>query len=322
MSTLVVIPNWDGLPFVLDCLAALTKQTEAHDVVVVDNGSTDDSVAQIKQQYPKTIIITLPKNTGFAGGVNTGIRYGLEKKYDYIALLNNDATPDKNWLKELVSVLNTHEKVGIATCKLLHADGTHFDSTGDFYSTRGIPFPRDRNLKDTGQRNVLEQVFSATGGASLYRATMLNEIGIFDEYFFAYFEDVDISFRANLAGWDVMYQPKSICYHAISATSSRHGSFSRYHSVKNLPVLYYKNMPAPLFWKYLPGFTYQLARQFASSTQKGLMGAHLKATAKTLQHLPVTLKDRRRIQKNRVLTSKQVEALLIRGLPPKIPPRP
>jgi len=318
---LVVIPNWDGLPFVLDCLEALTKQSLKHDVVIVDNGSIDDSLKAIGEKYPEAHIIALPKNTGFAGGVNTGIRYGLEQNYDAVALLNNDATPDKDWLKELVGTMESDDKIGIVTCKLLHTGGKHFDSTGDFYTTRGIAFPRDRNLEDTGQRNKQEDVFSATGGASLYRAEMLRKIGLFDEYFFAYFEDVDISFRARLAGWNVIYQPKSLCYHAISATSSRLGSFSRYHSVKNLPILYLKNLPAPLFWKYLPGFTYQMSRQLAASTLKGLLGTHLKANYATLKHLPNALADRRRIQKARTLTIAELDALLVHGLPPKIPPR-
>ncbi len=318
---LVVIPNWDGMPFILDCLAALGQQSEAHDVVVVDNGSKDDSVAQITQHYPGVIMIALPKNTGFAGGVNTGIRYGLEHEYDAVALLNNDAIPDKHWLKELVRTMESNPKAGIVTCKLLHTDGAYFDSTGDFYATCGIPFPRDRNQKDTGQRDQQESVFSATGGASLYRCAMFRQVGIFDEYFFAYYEDVDVSFRARLAGWDVIYQPASFCYHAISATSSRHGSFSRYHSIKNLPVLYYKNMPALLFWKYLPLFTYQLARQFASSTLKGLAWVHIKAVITSFRHLPTTLKDRRRIQKARVLSSAQVDALLVHTRPPRIPLR-
>ena len=321
MRTVVIIPNWDGLPFVLDCLKALQAQSQAHDVVVVDNGSVDGSATTIAGQFPAVHLIVLPHNTGFAGGVNTGLRYALQQGYDYAALLNNDATPDKNWLEQLVITMEASHKTGIVTCKLLHTDGTYFDSTGDFYSTRGIAFPRDRNQLDTGQRDVEEPVFSATGGASLYRVAMLRQIGLFDEFFFAYFEDVDISFRAHLADWQVVYQPKAICYHAISATSSRHGSFSRYHSVKNLPVLYCKNMPAALFWKYLPLFTYQLSRQLAASTMKGLLGVHLKAVAASLWHLPTTLKDRRRIQKSRVLTARQVDALLVHDRPPRIPVR-
>ena len=317
----VIIPNWDGLPFVLDCLGALERQTHRHDVVVVDNGSVDGSINAISKKFPEVHIIALPKNTGFTGGVNTGLRYALENKYEYAALLNNDALPDKDWLKQLVATMEEDPKNGITTCKLLHSDGTYFDSTGDFYTIHGIAFPRDRGVDDKGQRNKQEPVFSATGGASLYRCEMLKNIGIFDDYFFAYFEDVDISFRARLAGWNVIYNPKSICYHAISATSSRLGSFSRYHSVKNLPILYLKNMPALLFWKYLPLFSYRMLRQFAASTLKGLLIIHLKANLASLVHMPTALKDRHRIQKSRVLTSKQVDDLLVHSLPPRIPNR-
>src|SRR5207253_2984925 len=144
-----------------------------------------------------------------------------------IALFNNDAVADKNWLQSLVNTMSANSEVGIATSKLLLEDKKHIDSTGDFYSIWGMPLPRGRNQLDNGQFDKPEEVFGATGGASLYRAKMLNEIGLFDEKFFAYYEDVDISFRARLAGWKVYYQPKAIAYHGLSKTSSRHPNLSR-----------------------------------------------------------------------------------------------
>jgi len=315
----VVIPNWNGMPFVLDCLAALKKQSQPHDVVMVDNGSVDDSLVQIRKHYPEVHIIEFDHNTGFTGGVNAGLQYALENKYEYAALLNNDATPEKNWLKYLVETMESDEVFGVVTCKLLHTDGKYFDSTGDFYTNRGIAFPRGRNIKDTGQYNKQEFVFSATGGASLYRCSMLQNIGLFDDYFFAYYEDVDLSFRAQLAGWRVVYQPKSVCYHATSSTSSRISWFGRYHSVKNIPVLYIKNMPALLFWKYLPLFLYQLCRQFAASIIKKQGVIHLKALWALTKHLPRAFQDRRFIQKTKKLTYKDVDTLLVHSKPPTIP---
>lgn len=321
MHTAVIIPNWNGLPFVLDCLNALEKQSIVHDIVLVDNGSVDGSVEKIKRKYPNIHIIEFDHNTGFTGGVNAGLQFALDNGYEFAALLNNDATPAKEWLKELVTTIQSDNTFGVVTCKLLHTDGKYFDSTGDFYTNRGIAFPRGRNVADNGQYDNQEFVFSATGGASLYRCSMLHNIGLFDDYFFAYYEDVDISFRAQLAGWKVVYQPKSVCYHATSSTSSRISWFGRYHSVKNIPILYIKNMPALLFWKYLPFFIYQLCRQFAGSIVKKQGTIHLKALWALFKHLPRAFRDRHYIQKTKKLTAAELDALLVHGKPPTIPGR-
>jgi GT2 family glycosyltransferase len=318
-NTCVIIPNWNGMPFILDCLESLEGQDHIHDVIVVDNGSSDNSIETIENKYKNSILIKLPKNTGFTGGVNAGISYAIDKDYEYCALLNNDAVVDRNWLSGLVHSLKNNPDVGIATCKLLSSDGKFFDSSGDFLTVRGISFPRDRNIKDIGQRDEVEFVFGASGGASLYRVEMLKQIGLFDEFFFAYFEDVDISFRAQLAGWKIIYYPESVAYHAISKTSSRHGNFGRYHSVKNIPILYLKNMPAKLYWKYLPIHLYMLLRQLASSTLKGHLLLHLRALSTAFIHIPKALVDRRAIQKDKKLSSSQIDKLLIKGRPPKIP---
>jgi GT2 family glycosyltransferase len=148
---------------------------------------------------------------------------------------------------------------------------------------------------------------------------MLEDIGLFDERFFAYYEDVDISFRARLAGWKVAYNPQSIAYHHVSATSSALGSFSHFHSNKNFYFLYLKNMPGGLFWKYLPSFAYQAARSFASSMLKGRILSYFKAILYIFIYLPPVLIDRFRIQKNRRVKTADIDALLHHGKPPISP---
>jgi GT2 family glycosyltransferase len=315
----VVIPNWNGADLLAGCLNSLKNQTFEHKVIVVDNGSVDNSVELLEKDFPEVILLKNPKNLGFAGGVNTGIRYALENNADYIALFNNDALAEPDWLEKLVNAMEADDKIGITTCKLMRDDKKHFDSTGDFYSTWGMPFPRDRNREDTGQRDAKESVFGATGGASLYRADMLREIGIFDETFFAYYEDVDISFRARLAGWDIIYEPSSVVYHQVSATSSKHGNLSRLHSTKNFFILYVKNMPLSLFFKYLPFFIYQAIRLAGSSTLKGKPHIWLKGFLMFLIKLPVVLKNRWEIQKSRKISPQKIDKLLYKGRPPQIP---
>lgn len=314
----VVIPNWNGADFIRECLSSLQEQTLKPHIMVVDNGSHDDSVAIIEEEFPRVELLKFKDNAGFAGGVNRGLKPLLEQDFDFIALFNNDAVADKNWLKNLVAA-GQSKKRGIITGKFMRIDKVHIDSTGDQYSTRGMPFPRGRNHKDSGQYDRGEEVFSGTGGASLYRTSMLKEIGLFDEAFFAYFEDVDISFRAQLAGWKVWYEPTAIAYHHVSGTSSKLGDFARYHSIKNLVYLYDKNMPGWLFWKYKPVFLYQLLRIAAGALRDRKVIMFLKALSVVLTSMPDTLAKRHDIQKSRSVSPGYIDSKLYKTKPPKIP---
>lgn len=315
----VVIPNWNGEDYIRECLTSLQKQTHKVDITVVDNGSEDNSVKIIKREFPDVQLLTFKDNAGFAGGVNRGLRPLLKQDYEYIALLNNDAIADKSWLKHLVSAAQNNKDLGIITGKLMRMDKTHIDSTGDQYSTYGMPFPRGRNQKDTKQFNRGEYIFSGTGGATLYRTDMLKEIGLFDEDFFAYFEDVDISFRAQLAGWKVWYEPTAIAYHHVSATSSKLGDFTRHHAIKNFILLYNKNMPGILFWKYKPLFLYQLIKLKLGALKDGKLGVFVGAFFKAAALCPSTLKKRREIQRKRSVSTRYIDQMLYHKKPPKIP---
>lgn len=315
----VVIPNWNGQDFIAKCLGSLVRQTQKHTVVVVDNGSVDDSISIVESQFPEVELVKLPQNTGFTGGVNTGIKYALKKGAEAVVLFNNDAVASKDWLKELAIAGDEHPDAGMVTGKFMRMDRKHLDSTGDYYSIWAMPLPRGRNQVDSGQYDAGEYVFSATGGASLYKTTMLKDIGLFDDSFFAYYEDVDMGFRAQLAGWKVWYQPTAVSYHYVSGTSGKLGSFSRYHATKNFFALYYKNMPTWLMIKYGPLFLLQAARLMASSTLKGAGVTYLRGVFKGISNIPYLVKQRRRIQGSRKISTKEVDALLYRHRPPKIP---
>ena len=315
----IVVPNWNGEDFIAKCLSSLVQQTQKCQIIVVDNGSTDNSVEIINKKFPKVDLIELDENRGFSGGVNKGIQKAIKENFEYIALFNNDAIASKDWLKNLVNDAKKHKNVGIITGKLLHIDKKHIDSTGDMYSVYGMPFPRGRNELDKGQYDKAEEVFGATGGASLYKTKMLKQIGLFDEDFFAYFEDVDISFRAQLAGWNVWYEPKAIAYHHIGGTSAKMGSFARYHSIKNFVLLYNKNMPGWLYWKYKPLFLWQLARIKLGCVRDKQFRVFLRAFGKSVTLMPSTLAKRSKIQQERTVSSAYIQKLLYRGRPPKIP---
>jgi GT2 family glycosyltransferase len=316
----VIILNYKGIEDTSDCLASLQAQTyQDFTTVVIENGSHDGSAEALKilaSHYKSEIhVIYNDENLGFTGGVNTGLRWAIEQGFDCAALFNNDAVADKNWLKELVKA-HDQEGSGITTGLLLHQDGATIDSTGDWYSIWGLPFPRGRDTKTTTAPKA-GYVFSGSGGASLYSIKMLKQIGLFDETFFAYYEDVDVAFRAQLAGWKVFYTSKAIAYHKQGATSDKMPGFATYQTFKNLPLLYIKNTPAGLllpigvrFW-----FAYIIMLGHAIKRGSGLaaLSGCLKGMALFWMH---ALPSRHRIQSTRNVSTAYIADLLWPDLPP------
>lgn len=312
----VIVPNWNGESGLKACLDSLRAQTLKPHVIVVDNGSVDDSVAIVETEYPEVELIELAKNRGFAGGVNVGFRRALERGAKYIAAFNNDAVADKDWLRELAACLDKHPRVGIAACKLLTADGRQLDSAGDYYTVWGLPYPRGRHETGTDAYDDDTDIFAASGGASLYRAAVLEQVGLFDEKFFAYYEDVDLSFRAQLAGWKVAYVPTSRVHHAIGATSSRVRGFTTYHTLKNLPMLLVKNVPRRYLWRV--SWRYFTAQTFFfwRAVLRGHGWSAIKGKVLCVCLLPSTLSKRRRIQNSRTVSDDYIWSMLVHDLPP------
>lgn len=316
MKVSVVVPNWNGADELPACLDSLQAQSQQHQIIVVENGSTDSSKEILYGRYPDVTVIPLPFNTGFTGGVNAGLRYAAEAGHDYTALLNNDAIADKNWLKNLVEAMAAQPGVGIVASKMVSDTGEYIDSTGDIYTIWGLPYPRGRREADTGKYDSLREVFGASGGASLYRHKMLAKIGLFDEDFFAYYEDVDISFRAQLAGWKIIYEPSAKVFHHIGATSAKVKGFATYQTMKNLPLLAIKNVPRGLVSKILPRLTLAHLLFFGRAVTRGHGWSALKGLCKMLVLLPKKLSQRRRIQSSRKVSARYINSILTHDLPP------
>jgi GT2 family glycosyltransferase len=312
----IVIPNWNGATRLRTCLDSLRDQTQQHQVIVVDNGSVDGSVDIIQKEYPKAILIQHDKNKGFAGGVNPGIKYAINESAKYVALLNNDAVADKSWLKHLVEFLETYPKAGIVAAKMLDERGQHIDSTGECYTIWGLPFPRGKDEADENQYDKERWIFGASGGASIYRIKMLEQIGLFDEDFFAYYEDVDISFRAQLAGWRVGYEPKSKVSHQIGATSGKIKGFTTYHTLKNLPLLMWKNVPRRLMLRVWPRLFLAYWLIAGRALRRGLFGAFIKGITMGIILWPKKLVQRYNIQRNRQVTTDYINSIITHDLPP------
>ena len=315
----IIVLNWNGITDTLECLDSLQNQTYNNfTIVVIDNGSTDNSAELLKGYHSAHTdnieIIYNPKNFGFTGGVNTGIEWALNDDYDCVALLNNDTIADKNWLKNLVKSAEPKE-VGICTGLLLHSDGKTIDSTGDWYSIWGLPFPRNRNDK-TALAPESEFVFSASGGASLYKTEMLRVIGLFDDDFFAYYEDVDISFRAQLAGWKVAYNSNAIAYHKQGATSKKLPGFAIYQTFKNLPMLFIKNVPRGLLFTVGIRFYFAYYLMLFNAIAKGNGLPAIKGACKSFVLGFKKLGERSVIQKNKRVSTKYIKTMMWDDLPP------
>jgi GT2 family glycosyltransferase len=312
----VVIPNWNGAKDLALCLDSLLKQTSISHTIVVDNGSSDNSLHLIENKYPSVEVIKLRKNRGFAGGVNPGIKKAMEDGYDYIALLNNDAIADKQWVEQLSSFLDENSKVGIVTSKIYDQHKKILDSTGDIYTVWGLAFPRGRGEPANDKYDKHTEIFGASGGASLYRSEMFKEVGLFDEDFFAYYEDVDISFRAQLAGWKVAYEPNAIVYHQIGATSSKIKDFAIYQTLKNYPQLLWKNVPLKLLPKIFPRFVLAYFMIWGRAILRGKIWASSKGVLASIILWPKKLIQRYKIQKHRKVSAEYINSIITHDLPP------
>jgi GT2 family glycosyltransferase len=316
----VVILNWNGIADTVSCLDSLINQTYSdYTIVVIDNGSVDDSVDILKKYIASHSsspieLICNSKNFGFAGGVNTGIRWALDKQYDAVALFNNDATADKDWLAHLVKGLSD-KKTGISTGLLLHENGKTIDSTGDWYSKWGLPFPRSRNESTVFAPNN-GFVFGASGGATLYRAEMLRDVGLFDEDFFAYYEDADISFRAQLADWKVRYTSEAIAYHKQGATSKKIPGFAVYQTFKNLPLLFLKNVPTSLLIPIGLRFYSAYLLMYVNTFKHGTSWAATRGIAKAILLSFKALQQRAVIQSKKRVSITYIKSILWDDLPP------
>lgn len=243
----VIIPHWNGKQHLDDCLNALRQQTVSEfEVILVDNGSTDGSQAYVRERFPEVRLLELGENRGFTGACNAGY---AASQGGVVILLNNDTEVERGWLAAIVSAFERHPQVGIVASKMLLFDRrTVFHAAGDFYRVDGIPGNRGVWTEDVGQYEEEELVFGACGGASAYRRTLLDEIGFLDDDFFFSCEDVDISWRAHLAGWQVLYVPTAVVYHKLKATGG--SVMGSYYDGRNFLYVLWKNVPAGHWRRY------------------------------------------------------------------------
>lgn len=242
--TTAVIPNYNGIKYIENCLDSLFAGSVVPKVVIVDNGSTDGSRQFIEKKYlsrPEVTLISLNTNTGFCHAVNVGI---AKADTEFVFLLNNDTETDERCVEMLQKVLDGRNDIFSASAKMLNLFFPEkIDDAGDFYSALGWAYARGKDQPVT-KYNKEDRIFASCGGAVLYRRALFEQVGVFDEAHFAYLEDIDIGYRANIMGLRNVFAPKALVYHAGSGVSgSRYNDFKVNLSSRNSIYLIYKNMP-------------------------------------------------------------------------------
>jgi GT2 family glycosyltransferase len=307
----IIIPHWNGQQHLDDCLLALRRQTfKDFEVILADNGSTDGSQAYVRRCFPEVRLLELFENRGFTGACNAA--YDLAQG-EFVLLLNNDTEADPGWLTEVVDAFQRQPEVGIVASKILLFDRRDtFHTAGDFYCIDGRPGNRGIWQQDRGQYDREETVFAACGAAAAYRRRMIDEIGFLDDSFYFSCEDVDISWRAHLAGWKVLYAPTAIVYHKLKASSGT-GPVSSFYDGRNFLYLIWKNYPTSLlrrYWLLVLKAQLQITAEALRAWRGHAARARLRGQLAGLLGLYKMWSQRRQIQRSRRIDDESLTALL------------
>lgn len=302
----VIIPNYNGKEYLQDCLKSLNKQSfKDFDIILVDNGSTDGSIAYLENHFPEVRVIDLKENTGFAHAVNVGIK---ASDSEYVFLLNNDTVCDKDAIEHLVRVMDSKKKLFSAQAKMLKMKEPHdIDDCGDLYCALGWAFALG---KDTDNRRFAtrESVISACAGAAIYRKEYFDTVGYFDDVHFCYLEDVDIGYRARLKGYANIMEPGAVVYHVGSASSgSRYNKFKVELTAGNNLYLLYKNMPGFQIFINFPFLVMGVVIKHFFYLTHGLGPAHLKGLAQGMGKIAKNADKRVRFGKTEIVNAVRLQ---------------
>lgn len=306
----VIVVNWNGKHLLDACLSSLRRQTfRDFEVILVDNGSSDGSVAWVAAHFPEVRILALEANQGFCGGNNAGIRAA---RGTYVALLNNDTEVEPDWLGELVGHIRVDTTIGACDSKILYFDERDtIWSAGAMYTIAGSGEWRGHGRKD---REISEpaEVFTAVACSAIYPRRVLDEIGGLDEDFFTGYEDVDWSFRARLRGYRIVNVPSSRVYHKVSATHQYNSPAYVYHGQRNVVAVFVKNMPTALLLKYAVPHLLYTGGSLLYFARVGRLPAFLRAKRDALRQWRMLWRKRREIQRSRSVACSRIDSFLSR----------
>ncbi len=285
----IIIVNYNGKRFLENCLDSLARQTFAGaEILLVDNGSSDGSGDYVRKHFPSIILLPMTENLGFAGGVNAGI---IKSSGEFIVTLNNDTVADPLMLEELVQPMMADPRIGMCGAKMVYPDG-RINSTALCISRSGAAWDRGKGEEDRGQWDAKEPVFGPCAGAALYRRSMLEEIGLFDEELFLFMEDVDLAFRAQLAGWRCMYVPTAKVTHIHGGTAGTGTGTAVYYGNRNRLLYILKDFPVSMILWSSPWIIGRTCIAIPYHIIKGNGGPVLRAVFDVFRKAGIFLKKR------------------------------
>jgi GT2 family glycosyltransferase len=305
----VIIPNWNGRKFLAECIDSLKEQTfQDFETILVDNGSTDGSAELAEERYGGFLrIIRNSNNLGFTGGNNIGIQAA---RGEFIILLNNDTWTEPTWLEELVKAIGPDPRVGMWASKVYsYFQRDQIEAVGELIYWDGLNRARGQYEQDRGQYEEKEEIFFPPGCGGMYRKRVFDEVGLFDEDFFAYGDDAEIGIRARMAGWRCFYVPKAILYHKNSGSTAPYSPLKAFYVERNRFWITIKYFPMPLLFLSLFFTIYRFGFQaYGALTHQGaagkftgiyspfhLMGILLKAYGSGFLYLPRMWRKRTRM---------------------------
>ncbi len=306
----VVIPTWNGASLLPECLDSLLRQSvPPAEIVVADGASSDGTAELVERDYPASHLLRLGTNRGYTGAANAGI---LHSSGTLVAIVNQDVVLEPSWIEEVIRAAQVNPFAGaIATKIMLYDERDHFHSAGDDFRVDGIPVNRGVWEKDIGQYDVPAPVFGACGGAAVYRRKMLDQVGLLDESFFMYCEDVDLAWRQQLAGWPTIYAPRAVAYHHLGASGG--GVLASYFTGRNTLYVLVKDLPGPLWRKHghsILRAQLRISSQALRAWRGAAARARLKGQLAGLLTSVRMLEKRRSIQRARQVDLSYLEDLL------------
>ena len=305
----VIIVNWNGKRFLDDCLGSLRRQTfRDFETIVVDNGSSDGSTEHIRVHFSEVKLVALAENRGFAGGNIPG--YELASG-NLIVLLNNDTEADPAWLEAIHEASILYPLAGSFASKMMYFHARdRIENCGFEMGAGGATLDLGRDELDSADWKTCREVFGACGGAVAYRRSMLRDIGFLDPDFFMVYEDVDLSFRAQLHGYSCIYVPNAIVFHHYRASLGAGSAQQVFYSQRNIEFVYFKNMPLGLILQSLPQrLIYEIGAAIYSF-RRGLGGSFFNGKLSAIKHLPSLWQKRTQIQRSMTVDASHIRSLM------------
>lgn len=297
ISVIVVI--WNSKAYLSTCLNRLSLQTmNDFELIIIDNDSDDGGLDGLHDNYPllNFHVQKLDSNLGFAIANNIGTHLARGK---WVALLNADAFPEPDWLEKLLNTANANPEYSFFASRQIQVNKPELlDGTGDIYHVSGLAWRRHYQLPEKKFGHRLDEVFSPCGAAALFLQEGFLQLGGFDEDYFSYFEDVDLGFRLRLAGKKCLYVPDAVVHHVGSASTGKRSDFSVYYGYRNMIWTFFKNMPSPLIWFFLPLHVITVMFFIFYLTLRGQGKIILKAVSDAISGLPKIMEKRKEIQRN------------------------